>query len=295
MAASRRLPPLRALEAFVRVVRLGSAKAAANELGLSPSALSRRVGALEEFIGKRLFTRQHQAMKLTEEGHAFFAAVSPKLDELAEAVDSQIETSNVMRLHLGVPSLFAGQRLFPRLPELRKAHPRLHIDIETGAHLDYRVGDTLDAAIILSRDAEPGFHTVRLDHNHIYAFTSRELAAELGAVPDLAKLKRQTFLVHVELPELFDTWKEAMGLGALDPQATDHFDSGQLVLEAAAQGLGIAIMHDDHFNRAQDDRLARVFPEEVESPYSYWFACRPRALENRPVRIFHDWLVRANI
>ncbi len=295
MSASRRLPPLRALEAFVRVVRLGSAKAAASELGLSPSALSRRVGALEDFVGKRLFTRQHQSMKLTEDGHAFFHAVAPRLDELAEAVESQMETSNVMRLRLGVPSLFAGQRLFPRLPELRKAHPRLHIDIETGAHLEERVGDTLDAAIILSKEPEPGFHAVRLDHNHIYAFTSQALAAEIGPVPDLRKLSRQTFLVHRELPEVFDEWKAALGLAQLEPQAMDHFDAGQLVLEAAAQGLGIAIMHDDHFNRAHDERLARLFEVEVESPYSYWFVCRPRALESRPVRLFHDWLVKAAI
>jgi LysR family glycine cleavage system transcriptional activator len=295
MPASRRLPPLRALEAFARVVRLGSAKAAATELGLSPSALSRRVGALEEFVGKRLFTRQHQAMKLTEEGQAFFNAVSPRLDDLAEAVESQMESSNVMRLHLGVPSLFAGQRLFPRLPELRKAHPRLHIDIDTGPHLDNRVGDTLDAAIILSKEPESGFHAVRLDYNKIYAFTSRELAAEIGPVPDLSKLNKQTFLIHYELPESFEVWKAALGLGKLEPQAVDHFDSGQLVLEAAAQGLGIAIMHDDHFRRAQDGRLARLFEVEIESPYSYWFVCRPRGLENRPVRIFHDWLVKSEI
>lgn len=295
MSGSRRLPPLRALEAFVRVVRLGSAKAAASELGLSPSALSRRVGALEDFVGKRLFTRQHQAMKLTEDGHAFFHAVSPRLDNLAEAVESQMETSNVMRLHLGVPSLFAGQRLFPRLPELRKAHPRLHIDVETAPHLDGRVGDTLDAAIILSKEPDSGFHAVRLDHNRIYAITSRLLAAEIGPLADLRKLSRQTFLVHHELPDVFDEWKAALGLAQLEPQAVDHFDSGALMLEAAAQGLGIAIMHDDHFNRAHDERLARLFEVEVESPYSYWFVCRPRALESRPVRIFHDWLVKAAI
>ncbi|HEX7751977.1 MAG TPA: LysR family transcriptional regulator, partial [Novosphingobium sp.] len=60
-------------------------------------------------------------------------------------------------------------------------------------------------------------------------------------------------------------------------------------------GLGIAIMHDDHFVRAGDDRLARLFDTEVESPYSYWFICRPRDLESRPVRIFHDWLVKAGL
>ncbi len=136
----RRLPPLRALEAFVRVVRLGSAKAAASELGLSPSALSRRIQSLEDFTGKKLFQRQHQAMKLTDDGQAFYDAVSPKLEELTEAVESQVDTGRVLRLHLGVPTLFGGQRLFPRLAELRKLHPRLHIDIDTGPHLETRVG-----------------------------------------------------------------------------------------------------------------------------------------------------------
>jgi DNA-binding transcriptional LysR family regulator len=292
---TRRLPPLRALEAFVRIVRLGSAKAAANELGLSPSALSRRVGALEDFTAKRLFTRQHQAMKLTEDGQAFYDAVSPKLEELALAVESQMESSAVLRLHLGVPSLFGEQRLFPRLLELRTLHPRLHIDIDTGAHLAERVGDSLDAAIILSRDPEPSFHSVRLDHNKVYAITSKALAADIGVEPDMAKLARQTFLIHHDLPASFDAWKAAMGLPRFHPAAIDHFDSGQLILEAAAQGLGIAIMHDDHFTRAHDDRLARLFDIDVESPYSYWFICRPRDLESRPVRIFHDWVLKAGL
>jgi LysR family transcriptional regulator, glycine cleavage system transcriptional activator len=292
---TRRLPPLRALEAFIRVVRLGSAKAAANELGLSPSALSRRIGTLEEFTGKRLFTRQHQAMRLTEDGQAFFDAVYPKVEELAIAVDAQIESNAVLRLHLGVPSLFGEQRLFPRLPELRQQHPRLHIDIDTGRNLSERVGDTLDAAIILSRDPEPSFHSVRLDRNKVFAFTSTTLAAEIGEQPDLATLSRQTFLIHDNLPDSFEAWKSAMGLSRLQPAAIDHFDSGQLILEAAAQGLGIAIMHDDHYRRANDGRLARLFDVDVESPYSYWFICRPRDLESRPVRIFHDWVLKAGL
>jgi DNA-binding transcriptional LysR family regulator len=293
--AIRRLPPLRALEAFVRVVRLGSAKAAAAELGLSPSALSRRVAALEDFTGKRLFTRQHQAMKLTDDGSAFYAAVSPKLEELAEAVEAMVDPGRVLRLHLGVPSLFGGQRLFPRLPELRKLHPRLHIDIDTSPHMETRVGDTLDAAIILSKVPDSAFHSVRLDRNEVYAITSAKMAADLGQVPDIAKLSRQTFLIHHDLPDSFDAWKDALGLPKLQPAAIDHFDSGPLILEAAAQGLGIAIMHADHLNRAQDDRLARLFDINVESPYSYWFICRPRDLEARPVKIFHEWLVQAGL
>ena len=292
---ARRLPPLRALEAFVRIVRLGSAKAAANELGLSPSALSRRVGALEDFVGKRLFTRQHQAMRLTDDGQAFYDAVSPRLEDLAAAVEGQVDPGKVLRLHLGVPSLFGSQRLFPRLPELRKLHPRLHIDIDTGPHLDERVGDTLDCAIVLAKRPDASLHSVRLDHNRVYAITSKALAAEIGDMPDVAKLSRQTFLIHHDLPDSFEAWKTALGLKRLDPAAIDHFDSGQLILEAAAQGLGIAIMHDDHYVRAHDSRLARLFDITVESPYSYWFVCRPKDLDSRPVRIFHDWLVTAGL
>lgn len=292
---TRRLPPLRALEAFVRIVRLGSAKAAANELGLSPSALSRRVGALEDFTGKRLFTRQHQAMKLTDDGQAFYDAVSPKLEELALAVESQMEDGAVLRLHLGVPALFASQRLFPRLPELRKLHPRLHIDIESTSHMEERVGDTLDCAVVLASSPDPAFHCVRMDHNQVYAIASRQMAQELGPNPDPAKLSKQTFLIHNDLPESFSAWKEALGITKLQPAAIDHYGSGPLMLEAAAQGLGIAIMHSDHFERAKDDRIAPLFDIEVESPYSYWFICRPRDLESRPVRLFHDWLVKAGI
>jgi DNA-binding transcriptional LysR family regulator len=291
----RRLPPLRALEAFVRVVRLGSAKAAANELALSPSALSRRVAALEDFTGKRLFTRQHQAMKLTDEGLAFYNAIGPKLEELAEAVEAQIDRGQVLRLHLGVPSLFGGQRLFPRLPELRKLHPRLHIDIDTGAHLEDRVGDTLDAAVILAKEPDPQYYRVQLDHNKVFAIVSKELAEELGPVPDEAKLARQTFLIHQDLPDSLEAWKGAIDLPDLEPASVDRFDSGQLVLEAAAQGLGIAIMHDDHFRRSHDTRLARLYDVEVESPYRYWFVCRPKSLESRPVRIFHEWLLQAGL
>jgi len=292
---TRRLPPLRALEAFVRVVRLGSAKAAASELALSPSALSRRVAALEEFTGKRLFTRQHQAMKLTDDGRAFYDAIAPKLEELAEAIAIHTDRAQVLRLHLGVPSLFGEQRLFPRLRELRKLHPRLHIDIDSSPHLEERVGDTLEAAIVLAKQPGSGLYSVRLDENAVYAITSKEMAGEIGFNPDMETLAKQTFLVHDDLPESFEAWKAAMDLTKLDPAAIDHFDSGQLILEAAAQGLGIAIMHEDHFRRANDPRLARLFDVDVRSPYSYWFICRERDLESRPVKLFYDWVMKAGL
>ena len=129
----------------------------------------------------------------------------------------------------------------------------------------------------------------------VHAICSKETAATLGDEPDLEKLAKQTFLIHNELPASFEAWKQALGLEQMEPAAIDHYDSGQLMLEAAAQGLGIAIMHDDHMRRAADNRLAHLWDKEVESPYSYWFICKPQELESRPVRLFHDWLVRAGL
>jgi LysR family glycine cleavage system transcriptional activator len=279
----------------MRTVRLGSARAAAEEIGLSPSALSRRITNLEEFVGKRLFTRARQSMQLTDDGQAFYDAVNPHLESLARAVESQSDNISVLRLHLGVLPLFGSQRLFPRLGELRKRHPLLHIDIDTGPHLEDRVGDTLDAAIILSQGPETGLHAVRLDHNMVHAICSHELAHAIGPKAELKALEKQTFLIHNELPASFEAWKRAIDMEEMEPSAIDHYDSGQLMLEAAAQGLGIAIMHDDHLRRAADDRLTDLFGLEVESPYSYWFVCKPTALEQRPVRLFHDWLVGAGL
>ena len=291
----RRLPPLRSLEAFIRVVRLGSARSAATELGLSPSALSRRISNLEGFTGRKLFSRSGQSMKLTDEGRHFYDAVAPHLEALAAAVETESETLQVQRLRLGVMPLFGTQRLFPRLSELRKSHPRLHLDIDTGPHLIDRVGDTLDAAITLTDRPDPSLYSVQLDENTVHAIANVDLAAQLGDTPDVARLKSQTFLLHTDMVASFDAWKRALGLQKLRPAAIDHYDSGQLILEAAAQGLGIAVMHDDHLARLNDPRLTRLYDVEIASPYSYWFLCRPADLEARPVRIFHDWLVSAGL
>ncbi|MBK8375393.1 MAG: LysR family transcriptional regulator [Sphingomonadales bacterium] len=290
----RRLPPLRSLEAFVRIAKLGSAKAAASELALSPPALSRRIKALEDFMGKPVFDRKAQAMVLNADGQALLLAIEPALEAMADAIDDLSGQGGEYRLRLGVLPLFGTQRLIPRLPELRKLFPKLHIDVDTSAHAENLLGDVVDAAIIIADQVDPPLYSVRLDRNNVYAITSHDLAtsAKLGTPADL---KNQTVLVHSDMPLIFDAWRNAVGQPKLKPAAIDHIDSGPLMLEAAANGLGVAIMHGSHLTDAKDDRLTRLFDVEVESPYSYWFVCRPRALKQRAVRIFHDWLVKSEI
>jgi LysR family glycine cleavage system transcriptional activator len=290
----RRLPPLRSLEAFVRIAKLGSAKAAASELALSPPALSRRIKALEDFMGKPVFDRKAQAMVLNADGQALLLAIEPALEAMADAIDDLSGQGGEYRLRLGVLPLFGTQRLIPRLPELRKLFPKLHIDVDTSAHAENLLGDVVDAAIIIADQVDPRLYSVRLDRNNVYAITSHDLAtsAKLGTPADL---KNQTVLVHSDMPLIFDAWRNAVGQPKLKPAAIDHIDSGPLMLEAAANGLGVAIMHGSHLTDAKDDRLTRLFDVEVESPYSYWFVCRPHALKQRAVRIFHDWLVKSEI
>ena len=290
----RRLPPLRSLEAFVRVAKLGSAKAAASELSLSPPALSRRIKALEDFMGKNLFDRRSQAMVINSDGRALLDAIEPALDAMAEAVEELSGKGGEYRLRLGLLPLFGSQRLIPRLPELRKLVPKLHIDVDTSGHAENLLGDVVDAAIIIAADVDPKLYSVRLDSNIVYAITSKTLAEEqkISTPADLAK---HTVMVHSDMPLIFDEWRRMVGVPKLKPAAIDSMDSGPLMLEAAANGLGIAIMHGSHFSDAKDPRLTRLFDMEVESPYSYWFVCRPRALKQRAVKIFHDWLLKAEV
>lgn len=287
----RRLPPLTAIEAFVQVARLGSIKAAAEELALSSPALSRRVQSLERFIGKPLFERRHQALRLNADGERLLAGIAPPIDAMSDAVEAMMSGVELLRLRLGVLPLFATQRLLPRMGELKRRYPALHLDVDTAGHGITRLGDGLDAAIVLAREVDPTLYSRRLDRNRVYVIGAKSLLEGVNPLADPAQMAGLTALLHRDMPETFDQWRRGVGLPGLEPLAVDHFDSGSLMLEAAAQGLGVAFMLESHFEAAQDDRIVQLFDVAVDSDYSYWFVCRPRALQTRPVRLFHDWLV----
>ena len=281
----RRLPPLTAIEAFVQVARTGSVKAAAEALALSSPALSRRLQSLERHVGHPLFDRGHQSVRLNPAGERLLADVGPSIDALALAMERASGAADLVRLRLSVLPLFASQRLIPHLAELRAAHPELHIDIETAGHGIARLDEGVDAAIVIATEVDPAFHARRIDVNYVVAIGARGLGLTRPA--DLA---RATVFLHRDLPDTIDYWREAVGLPDLQPAAIDFFDSGQLMLEAAAEGLGVAIMLESHLHGAHDPRLEPLFGMRTATPYSYWFVCRRNAMMRRPVRLFHDWL-----
>jgi LysR family glycine cleavage system transcriptional activator len=261
-------------------------KAAAETLALSSPALTRRIQSLEQFVGTPLFDRQHNSVEVNTRGAAFLTEIEPHVDALALAVERVSTPPNSMRLRIAVPSLFASQRLMPALPLLRARHPNLTIDVETAPNRISLLSEGADAAIAISERIDDRLYARRLERGRVVAIGSRRLSD----VREPADLQRVPILLHRDMPDLFNAWRTTIGMPGLEPADTSYFDAGQLILDAAAGGLGVAFMLESHLSRSVDDRLVQLFGHTAESPYTYWFACVPAALERRPVRLFHDWL-----
>lgn len=286
----RRLPPLGAIQAFVNAARLGSLKAAADSLSLSSPALTRRIQGLEQFVGAPLFERQHNAVLLNSQGEHFLKEVAPHLDALAMAVERASSPKKGTRLRIAVPSLFASQRLVPALPSLLVRHPNLRVELDTNSNRLGRLGEGIDAAIVISRRVDPKLYSRRVATGRIVALGSQIFRQNERRIEHPSELARLPALLHREMPEAFEEWRKGIGLPELEPADRTYFDSGQLILDAAAEGMGVAFMLDSHLLSSTDGRLIQLFKESVESPYAYWFACSPSALSQRAVKAFHDWL-----
>ena len=217
---------------------------------------------------------------LNADGERLLQQIAPVLDTLSTAaVEMMTSSTDVLRLRLGILPLFASQRLFPRFGELRVKHPELHLDIDTAGHGLARLGDGLDAVITLAKEVDPALYAKRLDRNLVNVIGARALIEGPDPITRPEQLRGLTALVHRDMPDTLVAWRNAAGLPELEPLAIDHFDSGALMLEAAAQGLGVAFAARRAIStRRMIARLPTLFDIEVESPYSYWFACRPRAL-----------------
>ena len=288
----RRLPPVGSIQAFVAVARLGSLKGAADALALSSPALTRRIQALEQFVGRPLFDRQHNGLQLNAAGEGFFVEVAPHIDAMSRAVERISAPGKGMRLRIAVPSLFAAQRLLPALGSLRALHPTLQIDVDTGANrLARLIEEDVDAVIAITDRVDDRYYSRLLQRGRVMTIGARSLKDGPDAIREPSDLARLPVLLHRDMPETFNHWRRQVGVPDLEPAGISQYDAGQLILDAAAEGLGVAFMLDSHMAASNDARLVQIFDETVESPYSYWFVCLPEALDRRPVRAFHDWLI----
>lgn len=287
----RRLPPMGALEAFVVVAHRHRLTAAAADLNLSVSAISRRIQALETYVGGALFDRLHHEVRLTPLGDRLLEDAAPLVDGLARVL-ADLSDGGPKRLTIGVPPSFASAWLLPRLPAFRAACPDIDLSFDSSGSPLARLGGSLDAAIVFAATVPPDVHGRVLRPQAGFAIAAPGLVPA-GTTPREA-LDRQVFLLHSGLPAVLPAWTAALGLDGCLPRRTDYFDSGPMLLAAAESGLGVALCLEDMVNfSARAAQLARPFGEAVATTYSYYFVSRSPVIAGRALRRFHDWLFDA--
>jgi LysR family glycine cleavage system transcriptional activator len=232
----RRLPPLHAVRAFEAAARHLSVTRAADELGVTPGAVSRHVRALEEGLGKPLFVRKSTGLTLTVAGEALADATREALDRIADAT-SGVQLRRLRRLSVGVYGFFASRLLLPLWPEFRATHPDLAVDLHTSLNpLDLLPG-RYDVVIAVS-DAAPRTGLVSLPLLPIATVPVCSPHWLKRGPPDFATVP----LLHARpRPDDWRRWLDHAGFSAVPVQGGSSFESIGLAIEAAAAGLGFAI------------------------------------------------------
>ena len=285
------LPPFKGILAFDAVARLGSVSKAAEELNLTVSAVSHQLANLETFVGRRLLERSPRGMTLTVHGERFQRDIAGALTLLVSAAQNvrSGETAEVLRIH-AVPS-FASLWLMPRLPSFRSQHPamRVHLTASYG-EADFSRG-AVDVDIRYGPVNGRDLHVESVFSEEILPLISPRMKAALNiqTPEDLVSQELiQSELTMIQWPH----WFAAHGVPVSPSNYVLSFDRTSMVLDAAIQGLGIAL--DSH--RTAEGALRRgdlvpVFDDRKGMPVRAHHLVYPRAhAQWERVDRFSQWL-----
>ncbi len=284
----RRLPPTSALQAFVTVAQHRTLKAASGELNLSVSALSRRIQALETYVGKPMFERLHHELRLTPDGEQLFVRAGPPLESLVHILD-ELRGNSMHELSVGIAPSFASAWLLPRLGGFKRLYPDILLDFDSSGKPLTKLGNSLDAAIVFAETIDGDLYSNELKPQSAF------LVCAPGFIEDncdiATAIRENPLLLHRGLPKVLPLWLDAVGLSGLTPHRIEYYDSGPMLLAAAESGLGLALTLGDTIRFfPSGGKLIRPFGEAVASPYSYYFVAKQAAMNRQAVRRFHDWL-----
>lgn len=233
----RRLPSLNALRAFEAAARHRSVTRAADELGVTPGAVSRQLRALEEELGLTLFARGPTGLAPTAAGRVLQQSCGGALDRMATGVAKAREAAKPMFVSVGAYALFASRWLIPRWGRFRERHPGLEIALTTSADPLELLPGKFDAVIAVAEDRpRPGFWTHRLLPIEMVPVCAPALN---GARP--FRWEGQTLLHSRQRPRDWARWLAAQGVAGMDAEAGPSFESISLAVDAASEGLGIAL------------------------------------------------------
>lgn len=291
---SRRLPPLNAVRAFEAAARHLSFTRAAEELHVTQAAISHQIKALEERLGLRLFDRRHRALALTPAGQRYLPGVRAAFERLAQATDQLVGAEARGPVTVTMIFSFATKWLLPRLGRFRAAHPEIEVRLTTSTQLIDFNRDDVDMAVRYGLGRWPGTDAVRLVSEDIFPVCAPALLKGKPPLRQPADLAHHALLHVSGFPEDWQVWLTAAGLtGTVDPTRGQHFDMTMLALDAAANGLGVAL---GRTALVAGDLLAKrlVKPFELEVPLesAYYVVTPARRTLTPKVVAFRDWLLQ---
>ena len=288
----RRLPPLAALRAFDAAARNGSFTRAAKELRVTQSAISRQIARLEVDLGVSLFWRRNRSVGLTTEGLAYFNVVRRAFDQIHDATVQFTSVADDRTLRIKVPPTFAIRWLVPRLVRFHARHPQVDVQITTSHHPPDFERENVDAAIVWSIGAGPGWHADRLIGDVLLPACSPKLLRGAHPIRLPGDLAHHTLLHSVQRSDDWRLWLEPAGATGLDWHGGLRFESSALMYQAAIDQLGVAMAQ---LAFIEDDlatsRLVAPFDLTVTTERAYYLVF-PGERESRPtIAACRAWLL----
>lgn len=287
---ARRLPPLNALPCFEAAARLLNFSKAAEELSVTPGAISRAIRNLEDQLEAQLFERGTRSARLTAVGEPYARAVREILEQLASATAVVTTRRSDTTLNVSTSDGFAGRWLVPRLYRFHRAQPDIDVRVSTTGKLATFFGDGIDIAVRYGRGEYPGLTAEFLTDEEVFPVCSPALLKGKHPLRKPEDLKHHT-LIRDAYPVDWAAWFTVAGVKGGNPRRGLTFDSYTFAVDAAVKGEGVAL---GRSTLVADDlaagRLVRPFMQALKGVSSFYLVYPPEAIRQRKVRLFREWI-----
>jgi LysR family transcriptional regulator, glycine cleavage system transcriptional activator len=286
-----RLPPLNALRAFEAAARHSSIKHAAEELCVTPGAVSRHVLKLEKYLGVRLFDRRHGSVELTSAGAGYLEEIREAFVLISRATTTTRAGHDERHLRLRVPPTCAARWLVPRLAHFHAQHGDIAIEIATSHDAVDFARDEFDAAVHYGRAIAPGLAGAELFGEVLLPVCTPALASQPPPVRRPRDLAGHVLLHSIRRPNDWPDWFAAAGAGTLDLERTLAFENSTLTYQGAIDGLGVAVAQvafvGDELERGQ---LVAPLDIRLHGECSYFLVYPREKTKLAKVRVFQEWI-----
>lgn len=285
------VPPLKPLRAFEAAARHLSVKAAAEELCVTPGAVSQLVRQLEEHLGVKLFERVNRGILLTQAGRDYLPPVRNAFRQIAQATQRLAASADAGTLTLSVTPFFASAWLMPRLQRFRDAHPGIDLHIVTSTALADFARDGVDVAVRHGAGRYPGLRSYRVASVEIVPVAAPALVERLGLPSSPADLARWPH-VHDADRKGWSLWFQANGVDDVALPRGPSFDDASLLLGAVLAGQGAGLLPAAMVAHEVDaGRLVGLAKPAHMETFAYYLVYPEARQDNLKVAALRDWIL----